>query len=1394
MATIRLNTDETLGFTLTGGDNLVFGKADGEETVSVSGGTQTFDSSFNSGGDTIIFEGASSFYSVSRSGSSIIVTGPNMTVVTFPAPSPDLDDADRPTFVFDDGSFVLDTTVVDGDATVTIGDQEITDTPTEIGGDGTPGEPSGIVLSVEATDVIEGTDDIVYTFTLSEASDEDITINVTTIGGTATAGDDYTAVNQTITFAAGQTTATLTVDVIDDADMNEGDETVTIDVDSNGVLQLADDADLTATITDNDQDLPQSFELTTGGDTVLGGSGADRINGVQNINEPGKLLSQVDLVNGGGGVDTLVLINAAGGASVPNALVDVDLTQVSSVEVISSNYNNITLGAEAAEAGIVRVDTTAGDSQPVLGGQILNGEFIDGTLLNISSAGFTNELTVVMADGLADGVITDLANGADLIDTGSSTFNPDGSPLTAQIDQVQFINQTDPVRITFTSTAAGNGDGNDAGGNLALTAQSEDDADGLVGSVTRFDDEGIRFTGGTFDVRDISGTQRGTFAEVIVGTVADEFFVAGGAGAYLNGGMGDDTLLGSGSIDFLAGGAGDDFLSGGAGNDGLLGGGGDDYLDGGAGRDTMDGGEGSDYYFFDGGEFNVSETITDTGMGADDVDTLGVFGTPTINDNSFEGKVGFEAIETDGDVVVGENAEAAGIVEVTSVAGGDVDASDYEGAITVNGSGDIATGMGGDTINITAGLQSYTGDINAGDGDDTVNAGYAIPAGDPANSIDGGDGNDTLRFGGSLVDLGFGVGNNFTYFDPLGDNFTGFESIVIDASDGEEAIDDADDSAGNAVSYTFEVEDSNVTEGGVLVIDGSALRGDVVVDLGDDNELGGSGLDEDTTAGETLEVDASQLSVDFAVDVTGGAGDDVLTGGDGDDVLTGGAGDDTLTGGAGRDLLDGQEGSDTYVFNGVSIKDTVTDTGTEGTDAVFVTRDDVLEGGEFENFSGIEELVTRIRTGVAGDGVAEVTLDEDAIAAGIRTIRTDDDDIDASVYEDGILVFTGTGGVVGGTGDDEVRIAQDPLFTAINNGPIELDDGDDTLNTYYNADFTVAQFDGGDGDDRLLIGGAYSIHTVGAAGVNVGNTSALTTYNADFGADVVGFETIVINAPEAAMAVAGDNNDVAGNTINFAVSVTDDNVDATDGLTVDASALTGTVTDLGADGELGGDGVDADTTTFSTLTFDGSALSGNRELTVIGGDGDDDITGGAGRDAITGGEGSDIIEGGGGIDTITLTESEAARDILVVTTDGDSARTAPDVVIGFDVDTDDGVGANAGLDVTADVIDFGGATVINTNSASISDGVVEQGSALDLAIDSSTSLLAAIQLVEQEFQSGADPLANNGAVAFEYRGNFYVGEIEGAQGLEAFTDIVQLNGISGVTALEATVDGIGLIG
>jgi hypothetical protein len=100
-------------------------------------------------------------------------------------------------------------------------------------------------------DVGEGAGFLTYTVTRTGASTGTATIQFATAGGTATAGSDYTAINQTLSFAAGETSKTVTVAVTDDANA-EGNETVLAAI-SNASSGTINTATAAAFILDDDQ-------------------------------------------------------------------------------------------------------------------------------------------------------------------------------------------------------------------------------------------------------------------------------------------------------------------------------------------------------------------------------------------------------------------------------------------------------------------------------------------------------------------------------------------------------------------------------------------------------------------------------------------------------------------------------------------------------------------------------------------------------------------------------------------------------------------------------------------------------------------------------------------------------------------------------------------------------------------------------------------------------------------------------------------------------------------------------------------------------------------------------------------------------------------------------------
>ena len=126
-------------------------------------------------------------------------------------------------------------TVTDDDTASTAVTLSLDDT--EVAEDSSSGEP------IEVTATLDGA-------TLGTAT----AVTVSVAGGTATAGDDFTAVDDvTVTIAAGEAsgTGTFTLAPVDDA-VDEADETVTVSATTTSGLTVRPTAGLTVTITDDD--------------------------------------------------------------------------------------------------------------------------------------------------------------------------------------------------------------------------------------------------------------------------------------------------------------------------------------------------------------------------------------------------------------------------------------------------------------------------------------------------------------------------------------------------------------------------------------------------------------------------------------------------------------------------------------------------------------------------------------------------------------------------------------------------------------------------------------------------------------------------------------------------------------------------------------------------------------------------------------------------------------------------------------------------------------------------------------------------------------------------------------------------------------------------------------
>ena len=123
-----------------------------------------------------------------------------------------------------------------------------------IGSDGVP-LPA---LSIADLSVTEGHGDhahFMFEVTLDQAADGPVTVAYSTANGTATAGSDYTATSGTLTFAAGETSKTVHVDIGGDT-ASEANETFTVTLSNASGATIA-DATAVGTIVDDDREPDQ---------------------------------------------------------------------------------------------------------------------------------------------------------------------------------------------------------------------------------------------------------------------------------------------------------------------------------------------------------------------------------------------------------------------------------------------------------------------------------------------------------------------------------------------------------------------------------------------------------------------------------------------------------------------------------------------------------------------------------------------------------------------------------------------------------------------------------------------------------------------------------------------------------------------------------------------------------------------------------------------------------------------------------------------------------------------------------------------------------------------------------------------------------------------------------
>ena len=161
------------------------------------------------------------------------------------------------------------------------------------------------ILSISAPQtVVEGqSTSVTYTVSMSVASPLAVSVAYATANGTATAGSDYTASSGSLSFAAGETNKTITINLLNDS-LNESDETFSLSLSAPTNATLGSPSSVITTLTDT-LVATSSTVLPTGIENL-------RLDGTSAINGTGNTGANVitgntgaNVLKGGGGIDTL---------------------------------------------------------------------------------------------------------------------------------------------------------------------------------------------------------------------------------------------------------------------------------------------------------------------------------------------------------------------------------------------------------------------------------------------------------------------------------------------------------------------------------------------------------------------------------------------------------------------------------------------------------------------------------------------------------------------------------------------------------------------------------------------------------------------------------------------------------------------------------------------------------------------------------------------------------------------------------------------------------------------------------------------------------------------------------------------------------------------------------
>jgi Ca2+-binding RTX toxin-like protein len=541
------------------------------------------------------------------------------------------------------------------------------------------------VLSIDTPVAVTegGVPSMQFTVNLSAASGVPVTFNYATADGTAHAGTDYTTSSGSITILAGDTTATITVPVLDD-NVHELTEAFTVNL---SAITGATAGTVTATGTILDNDAPTLAALTLTPAVQEDGSRiittAEIMAGVSNNASPSLALTGLAIQSGLGvltnnGDTTWTYAPAlndptgvtfsytvADGASSWTAQAGLDITPVNDAPTVSVAVANQSTAEDAAFSFTLPLGTFADVDLPAdtltystsslptwlsfnAGTQTFSGTPLNGdvgvhsvTVTATDSGGLlvsdTFDVTVTNTNDAP--TVSGSVALASVNDNQVATGNLLTNASDVDVGDVLHLGAVTATLGTVAGTTAGAlaiaaGYADVTAFNVALNAALQ--VPGVINSASG----ALNFNANNFagfnalepgqtaaislayTVADVAGATVAQTASLTVSGILEDI-QGNAADNFLPGTMWGDLIQGFGGNDIVYSGNGNDVIDGGEGDNQLFGQAGNDWLTGLSGADIMLGGDGNDVLLGYGGNDTLyGEAGNDTLDGGEGTDTL----------------------------------------------------------------------------------------------------------------------------------------------------------------------------------------------------------------------------------------------------------------------------------------------------------------------------------------------------------------------------------------------------------------------------------------------------------------------------------------------------------------------------------------------------------------------------------------------------------------------------------------------------------------------------------------------------------------------------------------------------------------------------------------------------